>query len=155
MIQTKSRLRVCTAMLILNIVIIWGNSLLPGSVSGAISGWVRDLLAAIFGGGGEDTDAGHGLLRKLGHFLEFACLGAGFTWLFSMLKKPAALALLCGFSVACLDETIQRFIPDRGPRFTDVLIDTAGVAFGLSVLLIGHAIYQKRKHNKILEEKQL
>ena len=151
MIRTKTRMRICTALLVLNVLIIWGSSSLPGSVSGAISGWVRDLIANIFGGGAENSDAGHGLLRKVGHFVEFSCLGVGFSWLFSMLKKPVALTLLCGFSVACVDETIQRFIPDRGPSFKDVLLDTAGVAFGLVLILVGCAIY-KRKQNKLLEE---
>lgn len=151
MIRTKTRMRICTALLVLNVLIIWGSSSLPGSVSGAISGWVRDLIANLFGGGAENSDAGHGLLRKVGHFVEFSCLGVGFSWLFSMLKKPVALTLLCGFSVACVDETIQRFIPDRGPSFKDVLLDTAGVAFGLVLILVGCAIY-KRKQNKLLEE---
>ena len=155
MIHTKTRMRICTALLVLNVLIIWGSSSLPGSVSGAISGWVRDLIAGIFGGGTGDSDTGHGLLRKVGHFVEFSCLGVGFSWLFSMLKKPVALTLLCGFSVACVDETIQRFIPDRGPSIKDVLLDTAGVAFGLALILLGCAIYKKRKNNKILEEKQL
>lgn len=151
MIRTKTRMRICTALLVLNVLIIWGSSSLPGSVSGAISGWVRDLIANLFGGGAESSDAGHGLLRKVGHFVEFSCLGVGFSWLFSMLKKPVALTLLCGFSVACVDETIQRFIPDRGPSFKDVLLDTAGVAFGLVLILVGCAIY-KGKQNKLLEE---
>ena len=154
MIRTKKRLRICTIFLVLNVMVIWGSSLLPGQISGAISGWLRDLLASLFGGSG-DGETGHGFLRKLGHFAEFACLGLGFTWLFSMLKKPVALGLLCGFSVACADETIQRFIPNRGPGILDVLLDTAGCAFGITVLLLGHKIYQKRKNNKIMEETKL
>ena len=154
MIRTEKRMRLCTALLVLNVLIIWGSSSLPGQISGAISGWLRDLIASLFGGGAGESDTGHGLLRKLGHFVEFACLGAGFTWLFSMLKKPVALSLLCGFSVACVDETIQCFIPERGPSVKDVLLDTAGVAFGLALILMGCAIY-KRKNKKLLEEKQL
>ena len=138
--RTKRKIRVCTALLILNIAVIWGNSLLPGSVSGAISGWVRDLLASIFPSDSADPDAGHGLLRKLGHFTEFSFLGALLTWLLAMVQKPKALALPCGFLVACVDETIQRFVPERGPSFKDVLIDTAGVTAGILILLCGCAI---------------
>ncbi|MBR2937457.1 MAG: VanZ family protein [Oscillospiraceae bacterium] len=138
--RTSKKLRLCTALLILNIGFIWGNSLLPGELSGAFSGWVRDLLAAIFPGGPEDPDAGHGLLRKIAHFTEFACLGALLTWLFAMVQRPRALALLCGFLVASGDETIQRFVPERGPSFRDVLIDTAGVTAGILLLLAGYAI---------------
>ena len=154
MIRTSFRIRLCTALLVLNVIIIWGSSSLPGHISGAISGWLRDLIASWFGGGGEG-DTGHGLLRKLGHFAEFSCLGIFLTWLLAMLKKPVALTLLCGFSVACMDEFIQCFVPNRGPGILDVLLDTAGVVFGLSVLLLGHAINQKRKNNKIMEETKL
>lgn len=138
--RTNKKLRICTALLILNITIIWGNSLLPGSVSGAISGWVRDLLAAIFPSDSAEPDAGHGLLRKLAHFTEFSFLGALLTWLLTMLQKPKFLALPGGFLVASADETIQRFVPERGPSFKDVLIDTAGVTAGILILLGGYAI---------------
>ena len=138
--RTNKRLRLCAVLLVLNIGFIWGNSLLPGELSGAFSGWVRDLLAGFFPDRPEEPDAGHGLLRKLAHFTEFACLGALLTWLFAMVQKSKALALLCGFLVASADETIQRFVPERGPSFRDVLIDTAGVTAGILLLLAGCAI---------------
>lgn len=148
--RMKYKIRLCTALLAVNILFIWGNSLLPGTVSGAISGWLRDVLAAVFPMGSEDPDSGHGLLRKLAHFTEFACLGGLFAWLFSMLRKPAALALLCGFLVASVDETIQCFVPDRGPSFIDVLIDTSGAILGIGLLLAGYVI--KKHSNQPLED---
>lgn len=138
--RTQKKFRLCIVLILMNIGIIWGNSLLPGSISGAISGFVRDVLAALFGGGQQDPDAGHGLLRKLAHFTEFACLGGLLTWLLAMLQKPKFAALLGGFLVACADETIQRFVPERGPSFVDVLIDTAGVVTGIIVLLAGYTV---------------
>ncbi len=142
--KTNRKIRICSALLALNILFIWGNSLLPGSVSGAISGWVRNVLAFLLPFEPDGPDTGHGLLRKLAHFTEFACLGALLAWLFAMLKKPWPLALLCGFLVAGADETIQRFVPDRGPSFKDVLIDTAGALVGIGLLLAGYAISKKR-----------
>ena len=150
--RTTRKLRVCITLIVLNLVIIWGNSLLPGSVSGAISGWVRDLFAAILSGGSVDPDSGHGLLRKLAHFTEFACLGGLLTWLFAMLQKSYALAFLCGFTAGSVDETIQRFVPDRGPSFLDVLIDTSGTVLGIILVLAGYAIYQKKKAKQFLED---
>lgn len=138
--RTKGKFRLCLTLIAVNIVIIWGNSLLPGSVSGAISAWVRDLLAMLIPGGSEDPDSGHGLLRKLAHFAEFACLGGLLTWLFAMVRRSKTLALLCGVLVACADETIQRFVPDRGPSVIDVLIDTAGVVTGIGLLLAGYTV---------------
>ena len=142
--RTDKRLRLCTALLVLNVLFIWGNSLLPGSVSGAISHWVRDVIAFLFHKAPSDPDSGHGLLRKLAHFTEFACLGALFAWLFGMCRKPILFAAACSFAVACVDETIQRFVPDRGPAFLDVLIDTSGALLGIGLLLLGYTIHKKQ-----------
>ena len=150
--KTVSRIRLCAALLVLNVVFIWGNSLLPGSVSAAISGWIEDILASIFQFGAGDPNAGHGLLRKLAHFTEFACLGALFAWLYGMLQKPVYLALACGFAAACVDETIQCFVPNRGPSFSDVMIDTSGVLLGIGIVLLGYHNYKKKKSRTILEE---
>ena len=135
MIRTEKQLRTATALLILNLAVIWGNSLLPGEISGAISGFVRDLIALLLPGDSAPGQ-GHGLLRKLAHFTEFASLGMILAWIMGMLSKPIPLALACGFAAACIDETIQMFVPDRGPAFTDVLIDTSGVLTGLLLLLL-------------------
>ena len=134
MIRGDKRLRTAYALLAVNLVIIWGNSLLPGEISGAISGFVRDLIAMLLPGDGEPGQ-GHGLLRKLAHFSEFACLGAVLTRIMTLLDKHCLLALGLGFGAACVDETIQMFVPDRGPAFTDVLIDTSGVLCGILLLL--------------------
>ena len=146
MMRTEKRLRLCAALIFVNLCFIWGNSLLPGEISGAISDAVKNLLRWCLsflnlpsGGGG-----GGGLLRKVAHFTEFACLGGLFTWLFSMLRRPAWLALGCGFLAACVDETIQIFVPDRGPGVIDVGIDTAGVAVGVTLLLLLHHIKRKQ-----------
>ena len=153
--RTENKLRLCVILLVLNVLFIWGNSLLPGSVSGAISGWVKDILASIFSFGSEDPEGGHGLLRKLAHFTEFACLGICLTWLLAMLQRHKALPLLFGFLTACVDETIQAFVPGRNPSPLDVAIDTSGVITGMILLLTGYHIYKKRKTNHKLEENEL
>ena len=150
MIRTEKRLRLCAALIVVNLCFIWGNSLLPGEISGAISDAVKNVirwclsflnLSSSDGGGG-------GLIRKVAHFTEFACLGGLFTWLFSMLRRPAWLALGCGFLAACVDETIQIFVPDRGPAFTDVLIDTSGVLCGILLLMVAIRLRQGKKISK-------
>ena len=142
--RTQKKLRLCVTLLICNILFIWGNSLLPGEISGAISGFVKNVLAHIIPGMSGEGGGGHGLLRKAAHFTEFACLGALLTWLLFMLQKPRLLAVAGAFLVACADETIQRFVPDRGPAFKDVLIDTSGAITGMILLLAVYA-YMKRK----------
>lgn len=149
--RTKSAMRLCTVLLILNIAFIFGNSLLPGSVSAAISGWVKDTLAGILRQTPSTPESGQGILRKLAHFTEFSCLGLCLGWLFSMLRKKPWIALLWGFLIACMDETIQCFVPDRGPSFKDVMIDTSGVILGVLMLLLGYKI---RKSKTKLEEIQ-
>ena len=142
MIRTEKRLRLCTALLIVNLAFIWGNSLLPGEVSGAFSDWVKELLARLFASEDPSSSSG-GLLRKLAHFSEFALLGVLLTWRFAMLQKKKYLPAVCGFLAACADETIQRFVPDRGPSVVDVGIDTCGVLTGMFLLLAAHSILTK------------
>ena len=146
MIRTERRLRLCTALLIANLVFIWGNSLLPGEISGALSNWLKDLLASILPGGSPGGSGG-GLLRKLAHFTEFACLGMCLTWRMGMLQKHSGFALLLGAAAACMDETIQRFVPDRGPSIIDVGIDTCGVIVGMTLLLTGHHFLKRKLSN--------
>ena len=141
MIRTDRRLKVCVILLIANLAFIWGNSLLPGEISGAFSDWVKDLIAPLLGweGGGS---GGGGLLRKVAHFTEFACLGVCLRWFWGMLNakrlKPFLFALGCAVAAACIDETIQIFVPLRGPGIRDVCIDTAGALTGITLLTFFH-----------------
>lgn len=158
MIRTEKRMRLCSALLVVNLIVIWGNSLLPGDVSGAISEAVKAILMPIvelFFPGSGSAEGGGGLLRKLAHFTEFACLGICLTWLLAMLQRHKALPLLFGFLTACVDETIQAFVPGRNPSPVDVAIDTSGVITGMILLLTGYYIYKKRKTNHKLEENEL
>lgn len=147
---------ICWIWLVLNLALIWGNSLLPGEISGAISDWVKDAVARLFPGPLNAGAPGGGLIRKAAHFLEFTSLGLALSWLWRMLAKRQwprlGLPLLCGIAVACLDETIQRFVPGRHGCVTDVCIDTAGVIFGMALFLAGRKVYQQNKTNKTMEE---
>ena len=154
--RTKGRMRLCCSLIGLLLIFIWGNSLLPGSVSGAISNGVKDLLTKFLpflfrGPAGESSG---GLIRKLAHFTEFAALGITFSWLYGMLCdiriKQIALALSSGALTACIDETIQRFVPDRHGCLPDVGIDTAGVITG--ILLFTAVYLLNQNHQKHLEE---
>ena len=154
MIRTERRLRLCAALIVCNIAFIWGNSLLPGEVSGAISDWVKEILAKLLASD-DLSSSGGGLLRKLAHFSEFAALGMLLSWLFGMLQKRKRYAALCGFFTACVDETIQRFVPDRGPSIFDVGIDTCGVLTGMLLIFIGYSILSNSKNKNPMEETEL
>ena len=154
--SSKNRLRLATALLIGNLVLIWGNSLLTGEVSGAISGFVTEILGRLLGMAPGESLGGHGLLRKLAHFSEFACFGALLAWRLSMAGRKGqtliSQTLLGALATACVDETIQRFVPGRASSLLDVWIDFSGAAAGLTLLLLGHYYLVNKNHQKILEE---
>ena len=70
----RKRVIIFGIILAMTLGFIWGNSILSREVSGAISHFVAD----IFGGEQGSTEEGHFLLRKAGHFIEFAFLGVIF-----------------------------------------------------------------------------
>ena len=146
--KSQRRIRLCAALLVLNIAFIWGNSALPASVSGALSGWIRDLLSYLLPGEGQETQ-GDGLLRKLAHFCEFCALGALLLWLYGMLRRTwssaVAVSVVCAAAVAGIDEIIQIFSPGRYPSILDVALDTAGAVFGV-LLFTGYTFLKKRKN---------
>ena len=145
---TDKRLKISAWLIGCLLCFIWGNSLLPGEVSGRISDAVKEFLAFLLPGEVPGVTTGGGLLRKIAHFTEFAALGACLAWRFGMLEKRKITALVYGFGAACVDETIQVFVPDRGPGIRDVAIDTCGAAAGIGLLLLGYTIVKKIKHSK-------
>ena len=96
MIRTKNRMRLCVTLLVCCLTFIWGNSLLPGEISGAISDFVKNILAALFEQGEPEPESSGFLLRKMAHFTEFTALGLCLCWLFGMLKKGMLMPFLCG-----------------------------------------------------------
>ncbi len=149
MICTERRLRLSRWLTALLLCFIWGNSLLPAELSREFSMWVKSLLDPLFSGNAEGAgEQGHGLLRKIAHFTEFAALGATLAWQFGMGGKRKITALACGFGAACVDETIQFFVPGRGPGIKDVAIDTCGAAAGMLMIVLGHDVIRKLKSIK-------
>ncbi len=151
MIATDKRLRLCKALLVCNLIFIWGNSLLPGAVSGALSDWVKGLLETLIPGEGIEG-AGGGLLRKAAHFTEFLLLGVLLSWLLGMLRRHPLGALAWGAAAACTDEVIQCFVPDRGPSLKDVAIDCCGVLTGIILLRAGYTYWKRKPFQKHLED---
>jgi VanZ family protein len=110
--------------------------------------WLQDLLNSLWG----QTDwtfvkVANFLLRKLGHFCGYGILGLLFRrgWTISLRRSwegpqsrlpfsAAALAVLCTFLVACLDEVHQRFLVGRSSSFYDVLLDTVGAILFIRVV---------------------
>ena len=152
MICTDKRLRLCKLMLVLILAFIWGNSLLPAASSLSFSEWVRTLLTNSTPVAYGEVNWKSALIRKLAHFLEFGGLGFFMAWHHGMLGKKQLKALGLCVAAACIDETIQFFIPGRGPGLNDVAIDSLGAAAGILLILCGHTYFKKRSTKQILED---
>ena len=143
----KKRNALCCVLIALNLALIWGNSTLPGGVSMELS---DGFLALLSQGLPALAVIGSILIRKLAHFSEFACLGLLLGWLLSPeggFRGFAAPALL-GTLAACVDETIQRFVPGRESSLIDVWIDIGGVCTGILLLRLGYRCIRRRKERK-------
>ena len=136
-----------TILICLNLALIWGNSLMTGLDSEAVSGGVLAFIGQFFPV--LLTEAGHTFLRKAAHFSEFALLSLLFCGRHRLVHRTTPLHLMgFGLAVACIDETIQIFTPGRASSLIDVWIDTAGFALGFVVIYLANPIY----HNKIKGE---
>lgn len=138
--------KIITIFTILIICFIWGNSLLPASVSSSFSNFVTDIINFLFGGTEQTGESivQDGLIRKIAHFTEFATLGC-LVILPRATKKHLAVVLLSGMSVALIDETIQIFSDGRGSQVSDIWIDLIGFIIGslVTYFIVNH--FRKNK----------
>ncbi len=88
------------------------------------------------------------VIRKIAHFSLYTLLGITIMAFFCTIemkdKKRAITTIILGVLYATTDEIHQIFVPGRSPKVTDVFIDTAGIIFGLFIVLFVIKIYQKR-----------
>ena len=113
--------------------VIFVNSSLPATESGKLSGFVAQFVAQLaqllditLKGDVEHT------IRKLAHFLEFACLGLLWCKTFASFRvsnrtSTGYILLLC-LLTAVTDEYIQLFSLGREGRVMDVLLDFSGAS---------------------------
>ena len=128
------------AVLILNLAFIWGNSLLDGDKSNALSdaviGLMRRIVGFSGGGSGGASTGGSGtlsfLVRKAAHMTEFLLL-AVWAGMLDFRGKFLPQRLLFGLMTALVDETIQLYT-GRTSLVTDVWIDYIGFAVGTVVV---------------------
>lgn len=127
------------------LVLIWGNSCLTGEESGELSGglmeWISHNIPWLI--------SRELVLRKLAHFTEFALLGfsvAGTARSFGLKGSLGWMVPLFGvLFCACVDETIQIFVPDRGSSLIDVWIDFGGGCTGTVALACLKQLWNRRK----------
>ena len=134
--------RVLTILICLNLALIWGNSLMTGvdseAVSGGVLAFIGRFLPVLL------TEAGHAFLRKAAHFSEFALLGLLYGGRHRLVRREVPAHLMgFGLAVACIDETLQIYTPGRASSLIDVWIDTSGFALGLAVVILIHIFRTK------------
>ena len=142
MIRANRRVLLSRILLVLNLALIWGNSLLSGAESGQMSGGIMEFFMELLRIPADFSDTVHLIIRKLAHLTEFACLAALISWNLGMVKEKRVhqilLAVLLAMAAALVDETIQLFTPDRGPSLVDVWIDTLGAVLGMTAVQLGY-----------------
>ena len=126
------------------IIFIFCRSLQPVDASRLESQWVLDLLQRLV-----PLKLSMHVVRKLAHFTEFAVLGCLAGLLFGgrcrHLWTGLLFAVMTGVITALCDETIQLFVPGRGGQLPDVWLDVAGAFTGAALVLVGRALWDRRK----------
>ena len=146
--KTKRWLWLFTALSVLVICFIWGNSALTVEQSSAQSNAVANILKP-----GTDTSTSlkdfyfHLFLRKTAHAVEFIALGlcvGGATLCLGRLKgkRLVSLPLLVVLAVAVLDEYIQYFF-GRGSSVTDVVLDFCSAFAGIALMVLWAFLWKK------------
>ena len=148
MIRKDRKILLCRVLLVLNLALIWGNSLLSGADSGQMSGGIMAFVMELLRIPESASETVHLLIRKLAHLTEFACLSALICWHLRLVKEKrvhqALLAVLLAMAAALVDETIQLYTPDRGPSLLDVWIDTMGAVLGMTAVQLGYHLKKKK-----------
>ena len=130
-------------LIVLNILFIWGNSVLSREQSHNLSAFFRDILSGIFGSADSGDELSVHAVRKAAHVLEFLVLSSLLTLFYGKPKLRSFVMIIgLGILVAAVDETIQIF-SGRGPAVKDVLIDTIGCLIGFLLVALIKQIRSK------------
>ena len=133
------------------VLVIWGNSLVPGTGSGSLSLSIMESIRGFLQALGLPYEwVTNFVVRKCAHFTEYMVLGILATHAFD-LEGRRTFDIPLGFEVSVLgmvetalvmgavflllipsiDETIQLFVPGRAGMITDVMIDCCGATTGV------------------------
>lgn len=132
------------------VLFIWGHSLVAGTFSSTESGRFVVLFTPLFHAAGIfDTEVMTFVVRKCAHFSEYAVLSvviANNCRVHGWKAEHIAAAHLASFVIACIDESIQVFVPGRTSSARDIAIDTAGLVVGAAISWI--LFYAKRRKSR-------
>ncbi len=87
-------------------------------------------------------------IRKTAHFSLYAILGALISLAMAQhIKKFSLISYGIGTLYAVSDEIHQLYVPGRSGQFSDVLLDSAGVALGCIIIFILYKLIRKKRAN--------
>ena len=140
----------CWILVGLMVIFIFSNSAASASTSNGmsltVSEWVRPVLNTV--GLHPETDFLNFVIRKLAHFSEYALLGVLIGLAYRLQPwswMKGKVALLPFFIIPVLDENLQRFSSGRSCELRDMLIDSAGMAVGMILVIALLMILSNRK----------
>ena len=140
----------CWILVGLMVIFIFSNSAASASTSNGmsltVSEWGRPVLNTV--GLHPETDFLNFVIRKLAHFSEYALLGVLIGLAYRLQPwswMKGKVALLPFFIIPVLDENLQRFSSGRSCELRDMLIDSAGMAVGMMLVIAVLMILSNRK----------
>ena len=126
--------------------LIWAASSEIGSAdhSAGPFGWLVSILFPW--ATPPQVDVAHGVVRKLGHMIEYAILAA--LWVRTLhagqrrsFTSSARIALAISVAWAITDELHQSFVPSRTASALDVMFDSAGATLALLALRLRTTLF--------------
>lgn len=131
---------VFTALTVLLVVFIFGNSSADGDTSSGLSQMVTQWLNSALEWLHIPLELSNLFVRKLAHFASYSLLGGLLTattaswrvkqWRFTLVSIP----IIIGGCISSLDEYLQTFIPDRCGCISDVMLDMCGVVWAAAAV---------------------
>jgi hypothetical protein len=126
---------------------IWSRSLFAGPESNMQSDAVVHVVRPVFEFNGiSDVTIMSFVVRKSGHFLEYAVLGGLLATTAERGEDPALVRAhwLPAAFVALADEALQLFVPGRTGKLSDSLLDCVGALVGFClVFLVLSAVFRR------------
>lgn len=131
---------IAPVVLVLTTLLIWINSMMPpmqsSQMSGGLTLWLQEVLR---------LSLSEHLIRKAGHFCEYALLGAEYALCLGKDRRSLQAVFNCaalGLMTAVADESIQ-ILSGRGPMVTDILLDFCGFGCGFVLLLLMRRVLRR------------
>lgn len=141
--------------------LIFWFSAQPADESGDMSLSVGKIVGEIFvpdydeWTGAEQEAFAEGIdypVRKAAHATEYACLAVLLMGMYQSYglagRRQIAVSFLSAAGYAATDEFHQLFVPGRGCRVTDVLIDSLGAAAGILLFLAASFLFARSARRK-------